>query len=185
MIGRRKDGGCAKVLASEQLYRGRVFGVRRDSVVEPGGLEATRDIVTHEGSVVLLPVFPDGRILLVRQYRHAAGDFLWELCAGRKEPEESWLDAAQRELREETGFRARRMRKMLEMYPSPGFVAEKMIIYAAEKLTPDPAAPDADERITTRKFLLSQLLRWIHRGRIVDAKSVSGILFYARFTHRS
>jgi ADP-ribose pyrophosphatase len=170
-----------KLLSSKMLYQGRVFGVRRDRVIEPGGITVSRDVVTHQGSVVVLPVFPDGRILMVRQYRHAAGRFLWELCAGRREPGESWLKAAQRELREETGFRAGRLRKLLAMYPTPGFVTEQMIVYVATDLRHDPAAPDKDEHITTRQFTLAELLRWVRAGRIMDAKSVSGILYYARF----
>lgn len=171
----------AKLISSKMVYKGRIFGVRSDRMIEPGGVAVTRDVVTHEGSVVVLPVFPDGRILLVHQYRHAAKRFLWELCAGRKERGESWLKAAQRELREETGFRAARIRRLLSMFPTPGFVTERMIIYVAEGLRADPAPADEDERITTRLFTQPELLRWIRDGRIMDAKSVSGILFYARF----
>ncbi len=80
------------------MFKGRVFGVRRESVVEPGGVEATREIVTHPGSVVVLPVFPDGRILMIRQYRHAAGQCLWELVAGSKDRGESFEKGAHREL---------------------------------------------------------------------------------------
>jgi ADP-ribose pyrophosphatase len=180
-VARKKSGKRTTTISSRMMFQGKVFGVRRDEVIEPGGVRAVRDVVTHGGSVVLLPVFPDGRILLVRQYRHTAGKALWELSAGRREPGETFLIAAQRELREETGFRAGRFRKLLSMFPSPGFVAEKMIIYAAGDLRPDPAAPDADERITTRRFTLPQLLRWIRDGRIIDAKSLAGILYYARF----
>jgi 8-oxo-dGTP pyrophosphatase MutT (NUDIX family) len=177
--------GRAKVTSSRVVFTSPIFGVRRDKVIEPGAVHTTRYIVTHGGSVVLLPVFPDGRILLVRQYRHTVGKFMWELSAGRREPGEGWRAAAQRELREETGFRARDLRRLLEVSPSPGFVAERLVIYIARNLQPDPAAQDVDERITTRYFTLADLLRWIRAGKISDAKSVSGILYYARFGSRS
>jgi len=93
----------AKVLKSETLYQGRVFGLRRDTVIEPGGVQVERDVVVHPGSVVVLPIFTDGRILLIRQYRHSVGEFLWELVAGRKEQGETPSAAARRELAEETG----------------------------------------------------------------------------------
>jgi len=125
----------ARVLKSETMYAGPVFGVRKDRVVEPGGVTVIRDVVTHSGSVVLLPLFDDGRVLLVRQYRHAVGTYLWELVAGRIEPRESPLAAAKRELLEETGYTARRFRKLLEIYPSPGYVSERMLVYSAEGLT--------------------------------------------------
>lgn len=172
------------VLSSRVIYSGPVFGVRRDRVVEPGGFEATRDIVTHNGSVVLLPILPDGRILLVRQYRHAVDAHLWELVAGRIEPGEAPLSAARRELQEETGCTVRRLRKLMDIYPTPGFVSERMVVYAAEGLRPGKAHPDEDERISARAFALPALLRMIRCGALRDAKSIAGILYYARFRFR-
>lgn len=174
----------AKILSSRTLYTGPVFGVRSDRVVEPGGIAVRRDIVTHNGSVVLLPVFPEGRILLVRQYRHAVGRFLWELVAGRIEPGEAPLVAARRELLEETGYTARRYRKLLDVFPTPGFVSERMVIYSVEGLHPGESRPEADEQITSRKFTLRRLERMMRSGALRDAKSIAGILFYARFAAR-
>jgi ADP-ribose pyrophosphatase len=171
----------ARVVSSKVMYTGPVFGVRRDRVVEPGGVASTRDVVTHNGSVVLLPIFPDGRLLLVRQYRHAVGVYLWELVAGRIEPGELPLAAARRELIEETGYTARRFRKLLDVFPTPGFVSERMVVYVVERLTAGNARPDADERIRARHFSLQQLEIMIRRGRLRDAKSIAGILYYARF----
>lgn len=174
----------AKIISSRQVFTGPVFGVRHDVVVEPDGLRATRDVVTHHGSVVVMPIFRDRRILLVRQYRHSVGRYLWELTAGRIEPGESPLEAARRELREETGYAARRFRKLLDLFPTPGFVSESFVLYAAEGLSRGKARPDTDERITWRLFRVSELLRLIHAGRLRDAKSVAGILYYARFVRR-
>jgi ADP-ribose pyrophosphatase len=166
------------------MYTGRVFGVRRDRVIEPGGVKSTRDVVTHAGSVVVLPILPDGRLLLVRQYRHAVGRYLWELVAGRIEPGERPLEAAGRELAEETGYTGRGFRKLLDVFPTPGFVSERMLVYAAEGLTPGASRPEADERIRLGRFTLRELEVMIHRGRLRDAKSIAGILYYSRFCRK-
>jgi len=171
----------ARVLKSRAIYTGPVFGVRQDRVIEPGGIRVIRDVVTHHGSVVLLPVLADRRILLVRQYRHAVGQFLWELVAGRIELGEPPLTAARRELLEETGYTARRFRKLLDVFPTPGFVSERMIVFAATYLTAGRARPESDERITSRAFSLRQLERMIRRGTLRDAKSIAGLLYYSRF----
>ena len=173
--------GRAKILSSRVVYSGPVFSVRRDRVVEPGGIRSTRDVVTHFGSVVVLPVLSDGRILLIRQYRHAIRQFLWELVAGRIECGETSRAAAKRELLEETGYSARRYRKLLEVFPTPGFVSEFMVIYAAEGLVAGTAQPEEDERITARAFALRKLERWMRSGRLRDAKSLAAILYYSRF----
>jgi ADP-ribose pyrophosphatase len=174
----------ARVLSSKAVYQGRVFGVRRDQVVEPHGIQVTREIVTHPGSVVVLPVFPDGRVLLIRQYRHVAGDYLWELVAGRRDGEESFEQGALRELAEETGYTAKKLTRILDIFPSPGFVAEHMVIFIAEGLTKGKARPEDDEKITSRILTLRVAEDWIRRGTIRDGKSVAGILFYARFLAR-
>ena len=171
----------AQVLDSRIIYQGNVFAVRQDRIREPGGVEVTRDIVVHRGSVVVLPVFPDGDILLIRQYRHAIGASLWELVAGRLEAGESRAAGARRELVEETGYTARRMRQIVELFPSPGFVTERMWVFAATGLRLGEAQPEEDERITARKFSLAALEKMIRHGSLHDAKSVAGILFYSRF----
>lgn len=171
----------ARVLDTKTLYEGNVFSVRQDRIAEPGGIVVTRDIVVHRGSVVILPIFPDGDILLIRQYRHALGASLWELVAGRLEPGESKPAAARRELIEETGYTARRMQQILEIFPSPGFVTERMWIFAASGLRRGVAQPEEDERITARKVSLAAAEKMIRRGSLHDAKSVAAILFYSRF----
>lgn len=174
----------ARLVRSKTMFKGSVFGVRRDTVVEPDGLRAMREIVTHSGSVVVMPVFPNGDLLLVRQYRYAAGQALWELVAGRKEPRESPLAGARRELLEETGYSARRYRRLLEVFPSPGFVTESMTIFAAEGLTAGAAQPEEDEHIVARRFSVAQALSMIRHGVLRDAKSVVGILYYLQFLAR-
>jgi ADP-ribose pyrophosphatase len=177
----KKAKTAARVLSSETVYQGRVFGVRRDRVVEPHGVEVTREIVTHPGSVVVLPVLDDGRILLIRQYRHAAGQHLWELVAGRKEDGESFEQGARRELEEETGYSAKKLTQILDILPSPGFVAEHMAIFVAEGLRKGRARPEDDEKITRRILSLKEAERWIRAGRIRDAKTIAGIFYYATF----
>ena len=171
----------AKVLESRTMYKGPLFTVRMERVREPGGAVVRRDVVIHPGSVVVLPVFPGNKILLVRQYRHAVGRFLWELVAGHIDPGESPLAAARRELAEETGYRARRFRKLLDLFPTPGFLSEHMVVYSCYGLSPGAARPEEDERIETRKFALPELGRMMRTGRLRDAKSVAAILYYARF----
>ena len=176
--------GTAKILRSRIIYNGPVFGIRRDELIEPGGVRTTREMITHSGSVVVLPLLPDGRILLIRQYRHAARQFLWELVAGRKEPDETPGAAARRELLEETGYTARRLRKMLHIIPTPGFVKEWMWIFAAEGLVAGTAQPEEDEKITPRIFTLKQADAMIRSGRLRDAKSIAGLLYYMRYVAR-
>jgi ADP-ribose pyrophosphatase len=171
----------AKVLSSRTIYNGPVFGIRRDEVIEPSGVRTTREVITHPGSVVVLPVLPDGRILLIRQYRHAAHQHLWELVAGRIDAGENPREAAVRELIEETGYRARSFRIFLDVFPTPGFLEERMFILLAEGLSAGEAEPEEDEKIISRAFSFKQLEHMIRTGKLRDAKSIAGILFYLRF----
>ena len=171
----------AKILRSEIIYNGPVFGVRRDEVLEPGGVRAIREVITHPGSVVVLPVLPDGRILLIRQYRHATRQYLWELVAGRIDSGENVRQAAARELMEETGYRAKRYRVFLDMFPTPGFLEERMYVLLAEKLAAGEAHPEEDERITAKAFEPAALERMLQRNVLRDAKSIAGLLYYFRF----
>ena len=176
--------GRAKLLKSKVLYQGKVFRLQRDTVIEPGGVRADRDIIVHPGSVVVLPIFEDGRVLLIRQYRHSVGEFLWELVAGRKEPNETPTVGARRELLEETGYTARRLRKLMHIIPTPGFVNEWMWIFAAEGLVEGTAQPEEDEKITPKIFTLKQIDRMIANGQLRDAKSICGLLYYMRYVAR-
>lgn len=171
----------AKILNSTSIYQGPVFGLRRDEVIEPSGVRAFREVITHPGSVVVLPVLPDGRILLIRQYRHATRQYLWELVAGRIDEGENPKAAAARELIEETGYRARRLRVFLEMFPTPGFLEEKMFLLLAEGLTAGEAEPEEDEKIISRGYKRKELEEMIRSGKLRDAKSIAGILYYFRY----
>ncbi|HKF51243.1 MAG TPA: NUDIX hydrolase, partial [Candidatus Acidoferrales bacterium] len=141
----------------------------------------TREFVVHNGSVVVLPVFDDGRMLLICQYRHSVGGYLWELVAGRMEPGENPLPGAKRELLEETGYSAGSWQKILDVFPTPGFVSERMVVYVARNLRAGTAHPEEDERITARAFSPREIEDWIRDGKLRDAKSIAGILYYLRF----
>jgi ADP-ribose pyrophosphatase len=173
-----------QVLSSQTVYAGKVFGIRRDEVIEPTGVRGTREMITHPGSVVVLPVLPDGRVLLIQQYRYAARQYLWELVAGRIDEGETPLEAAERELREETGYRAKRFRTFLEFFPTPGFLEEKMYLLLAERLTPGQAEPEDDEKIVARPYTCKQLEQMIRNGKLHDAKTIAGVLYYLRYLAR-
>src|SRR5207237_1365475 len=138
---------AVRLLSSRTVYRGPVFWVTTDHVQEPGGVRARRDVIHHTGSVVVLAVDDSTsppRVLLERQYRHAAQDYLWELPAGRIDPGEQELKAAKRELLEETGYTANGWHRILKFYASPGFVAETMAVYSATGLRQGLAQPEEE-----------------------------------------
>lgn len=172
----------ARVLSRRLVYRGPVFWVTSERVIEPSGVRVLREIVRHTGSVVILATTNGARepmILLERQYRHAANGYLWELPAGRIDKGERPLAAAKRELLEETGYSASRWKKILQFYASPGFVAEPMTLFWARGLRPGPAQPEDDEVIEQRLLPLSRAVRMVLRGVIRDAKTISGVLWLA------
>jgi ADP-ribose pyrophosphatase len=170
----------AQVLSSREVYRGPVFWVTVDEVIEPGGIRARRDIVHHPGSVVILALDETGtgpRLLLERQYRHAAESYLWELPAGRIDPGESELAAAKRELREETGYSASSWRRILKYYASPGFMDETMAIYLAAGLKAGRAQPEEDEFIRRRLVPVADAALMVQKGTIRDGKTIAAILW--------
>lgn len=173
----------ARILKSRVTYRAPVFYVTSEIVREPSGVTARRDIVRHPGSVVVLGVDTRGkepRVLLATQFRHAASQNMMELPAGRIDPGESPLQGAKRELIEETGYRARKWSKAMFFYVSPGFLDETMTIFLAEGLEPGEASPEEDEVILPKLVPLSQAIQLVMRGRIQDAKTIAGLLWYAR-----
>lgn len=175
----------ARVLASETVFEGPLFRVLRDRLIEPGGKEGVRDVVRHNGSVVILALDKsrskkDPYIVMERQYRHAANRFLWELPAGKLDRGESPLDGARRELEEETGYRARKWKPLVEYYASPGFLGESMQIFLADGLIAGDAHPEEDEQIEIRLVRLSEILDAIDQGVILDGKTLTGVLLFAR-----
>lgn len=170
----------ARLISSRTVYKGPVFWVTTDHVQEPGGVRARRDVIHHSGSVVVLAVDdsePTPRVLLERQYRHAAGSYLWEIPAGRIDPGEQPLHAGKRELLEETGYTAKNWRRIFKFYASPGFVAETMSVFLATGLKAGEAHPEADEIIYKRMVPLPQAVRMVMNGTIRDAKTISSVLW--------
>lgn len=165
-----------RVVSIKQLLKTRIFTVTREKAVEPGGITIEREIVRHSGSAVMMARDDQGRILLVRQFRLPARRMLWELPAGRLDRDETPLAAAKRELVEETGYRARRWRRLISFYPSPGYCDEVMTVFLAEQLDPGQARPEDDESIESRWFTMAELERMIRRGQIADGKTLVGFL---------
>jgi ADP-ribose pyrophosphatase len=175
----------AQLLSSVVVYQGPLFRVLHDKLIEPDGTHNERDVIRHNGSVVILAIDnskskKDPWIVIERQYRHAANQYLWELPAGKLEPGENALAGAQRELAEETGYSAKKWKPLVEYYASPGFLGESMKIFVAEGLLAGNAHPEADEHIEFRLVKLSEVLKMIEKGAILDGKTLTSVLLYAR-----
>ena len=169
-----------RILSSKIVYRGPVFTVTTDHVQEPGGVTARRDVIHHSGSIVVLAIDESEatpKVLLERQYRHAASSYLWELPAGRIDPGENELHAAKRELLEETGYTASKWKRTLKFYASPGFVAETMAVFLARGLREGIAQPEEDEIIYKRLVPLPDAVRMVVSGKVRDAKTISSVLW--------
>jgi len=166
-----------KIKSSKQVYKCGLFRVTEDRAVDPKSkFEIKRSVVRHSGSAVMMAVDPARRVLLVRQYRLPAERYLWELPAGRLDEGEKPLQAAKRELMEETGYRARKWTRLASFWASPGYVQERMTIFLAEDLTAGEATPMDDERIEVRWFPRKELAEMIKAGRIEDGKTIIGFL---------
>lgn len=161
---------------SEQLFAGRVINVRRDTVLLPNGKEATREVVEHPGAVAVVPVLDDGRIIMVSQYRHAAGKILLEIPAGKLDKGEQPKECALRELEEETGYQCRNLQKLASVYTTPGFSNEVIHIYLAEGLIRTQQRLDEDEFLNMECYTKEQLHSMITDGSICDNKSITGLL---------
>jgi ADP-ribose pyrophosphatase len=174
----------ARLISSKLAYQGKVFAVYTDKVEEPGGSVNERDVIRHNGSVVILAVDEaknprDPEVILERQYRHAAGQFLLELPAGRIEPGEAPLAAAKREMIEETGYRAKRWTLLTKYFASPGFLGEWMQIYLAREIRDGVAQPEADEQIEIVRLPLSKAMALVAANKIHDGKTLIGLSLYA------
>ncbi len=170
-----------KIVSSKEVYACSLFRITEEEAVDKkSGWRIKRSVVRHPGSAVMMPVDEKNRILLVRQYRLPAGQHLWELPAGKIDDGENALQAAKRELVEETGLRAKKWKKLAFFYPSPGYVGETMTIYLATELTQGAAEPMEDERIETKWFSKKELRELIRTNKITDAKTMIGFLHWAR-----
>jgi ADP-ribose pyrophosphatase len=175
----------AELLSSEVAYEGPLFRVLHDKLIEPGGKHSERDVIRHNGSVVILAIDSSKSkknpwIVIERQYRHAANQYLWELPAGKLDAGEDALAGAQRELAEETGYAAKKWRPLVEYYASPGFLGESMKVFLAEGLVAGDAHPEEDEQIEFRLVKLSDVLKMIEKGAILDGKTLTSVLLYSR-----
>jgi ADP-ribose pyrophosphatase len=169
-----------KKISSKEVYRCGLFWVTEEEAEDRTGWRIARSIVRHRGSAVMMAVDAKDRVMLVRQYRMPADKFLWELPAGKTDEGETVLQAARRELIEETGLRAKKWKKLVSFFPSPGFVEEKMTIFLATDLTQGESQPMEDERIETRWFTKKELREWIASNRILDSKTMVGFLYWTR-----
>ena len=170
-----------EVISTKTLYRGRVFEVSMAEIRE-GELEYKREVILHKGSAVIVPVFEDQTVALVRQYRHAAGKDLLEVPAGSLDAGESAETGACRELEEEIGVTAGKIEKLTEFYVSPGFLTEKMYVFLATDLTATKQNLDEDEIVEIEKITFEQAFGKIKNGEIEDAKTIIGLIFAgARF----
>ena len=173
-----------RVLRQRTLYRGRVIQLIRE-VLDMRGHRVIRETIRHPGAVVIVPILSRSQMVFVRQYRRAVGRELLELPAGTLQNGEPPLACARRELAEETGWRARRMRRLGSFYAAPGFVSERMTVYLAQDLTPGVAQPEPDEWVTPVILSFRAALAKIRSGAICDAKSIIGVLFAVEALRRS
>jgi ADP-ribose pyrophosphatase len=168
-------------LDSRDEYRGRLLHVKKDRVRLPDGAESTREYIVHPGAAVIIPVFENGDILLERQHRYPLRRDFIELPAGKFDPDETELACAQRELQEETGYVAERWSELPTFYPCIGYANERLVYFLAEGLTYSGENMDDDEFLEILRVPLKEAIAMIGDGRIDEAKTVMGLLWYERF----
>lgn len=162
-------------ISTESIYKGKIFDVSLDKIRE-GEVEYEREIVSHNGSAVIVPVFADKTVGMVKQYRHAAEKYLWEIPAGSLEKGEDARSGAIRELEEEIGVTAETIEKISEFYVSPGFLSEKMFVFFATDLTETAQNLEEDELIEIGKFTFDEAFEMIRQNKIEDAKTIVGLI---------
>lgn len=164
-----------EVLAEEIVFEGKIFDILTARIREKD-VEYQREIVLHKGSVVVVPVFEDLTVALVRQYRRAAREYLLEIPAGLLEMDESHEAGARRELEEEVGVIAGKIEKLTEFYVSPGFLSEKIFMFLATELTETAQNLESDELLTVERISFDEAFAKIRNGEIQDAKTIIGLI---------
>ncbi len=166
---------------TEVLFRGRKFDLVRCQVRFPDGSLHTRELVQHPGAVTILPLLGPDRLCLLKNFRPAAGEFLWELPAGTREPNEPPEQTARRELAEETGYRAGKLWRLTGFFTSPGVMTEWMEVFVAEELVPGEARPEKGELMETVVLPWSEVEQMLRQGEIQDGKTIASLLYYRWF----
>jgi len=162
-----------KVIYSETVFQGRIMDVRRDKVLLPDGKTTTMEVVKLSDATAVVAITADRKVLLINQFRYAAGGMLLEIPAGKMESDESPINCAGRELEEETGYRPGTLRRLASFYTSPGFCTEKIHLFLAADLTRYQQNLDQDEFIEVVEMPLDEALARVDRGEIKDAKTIS------------
>lgn len=165
-----------ELIASQTIFKGRVFNVRQDQLRLHNDRQVILDIVEHAGAVTMLPVDDEGMIWFIRQYRHAAGQEILELPAGMVEQDEPLVEAAGRELREEIGMRADELIHLGDFFLAPGYSTEYLHVYLARRLQPAPLQPDEDEWIHIEKISINEAYQLAESGALVDAKTIAALM---------
>ena len=166
-----------KKISTEIIYQGRLLDVRKDKVRLPNGKSSTREWINHPGAVCLIPILPDGKIALVKQYRYPVLNHMIELPAGKIDKNESPLECAERELEEEIGYRSNNIKYVTKIHPAVGFANEQMWIYLAEDLEKTTLKLDEDEFLDFFPLRLDKALEMIWNGQITDVKTIIGLLW--------
>ena len=172
--------------SSKRLYSGRIVNLDLDSVRYPDDSIGQLEMLRHPGAAAVVPFLDppgsaDPRAVLIRQFRHAADGYIWEVPAGRLDGGESPESCAERELEEETGMRARRLERLTTIYTTPGFTDERIHLFLADGLEPGAEHREADEFMELHTLRWSQVLEMIERGEIVDGKTLVSLLFVQTF----
>jgi len=165
-----------KTISKKEVYAGKVFRVRQDTIMLPNQNQVTYDVVDHHNAVVIVPVDEKGELWFIRQYRHATGEVLLEFPAGTLEKDEPAEVSAFRETREEIGMAPGKLTKIGEFYITPGYSTEYLYIYLAENLSPDPLPGDIDELIEVEKISVENAYHMVRTGKIRDAKTLAVML---------